>query len=190
MIQSRWNHDQEYLNCPCFAQTALNGLPSCLSVQPVLWCWGTERWESAGQLLLLKEGIPQAADRRLPVYVQGQKWRFVFSVSPQNKPSVTLREPSRRGHSGLSSAWHPAPLLPTGTGQGAVRLRVASQRSACQSSWLLACPAVAGLSLEQAEHNSLVLRALVPPKPGKNASCKASALSHCWRKALPDQQGL
>lgn len=44
------------------------------------------------------------------------------SVSPQNKPSVTLREPSRRGHSGLSSAWHPAPLLPTGTGQGAVRL--------------------------------------------------------------------
>lgn len=40
------------------------------------------------------------------------------SVSPQNKPSVTLCEPSRRGHSRLSCAWHPAPLLPGAQGQG------------------------------------------------------------------------
>lgn len=158
---------QSSLSCGAEAQSDENLRDNCCCLRR-----GFHRQQTAGFLFMSK-------DRN-----------EVFSVSPQNKPSVTLREPSRRGHSGLSSAWHPAPLLPTGTGQGAVRLRVALQRSACQSSWLLACPAVAGLSLEQAEHNSLVLRALVPPKPGKNASCKASALSHCWRKALPDQQGL
>lgn len=118
MIQSRWNQDQEYLSCPCFAQPALNGLPSCLPAQPVPWCWGSERWESAGQLLL-KEGIPQAADRRLPVYVQAQKWRFVFIVSAHRiNPRSRCVSPAEGVILGFPLPGIPLPSFPQGQGRG------------------------------------------------------------------------